>query len=102
MSLFLGDLRIKAALTLGLEDISKNPWLIDDILGDTIADEYMRRFYGSQIASCKQWLENNRINILLSARDDKMEFPSVTIELGTSNEKADMNIWPIFQLNRFV
>lgn len=90
MSLFLGDLRIKAALTLGLEDLSKNPWLLDDVLGDTVANEYMRRFYGSQIDSCKQWLANNRINILLSERDDKMEFPSITIELGTSNEKSDM------------
>lgn len=88
--LFLGDLRIKAAITLGLEDISKNDWLLNDILGDTVANEYMRRFYGSQIDSCKQWLANNRINVLLSARDDKIEFPSITIELGTSNEKSEM------------
>lgn len=90
MSLFLGDIRIKTMLELGLEDISKNPWLLNDILGDTISNPYLRERYGSQIESCKQWLANNRINILLSARDDKMEFPSITIELGTSNEKADM------------
>ena len=90
MSLFLGDIRIKTMLELGLEDISKNPWLLNDILGDTLGNVYLRERYGSQIESCKQWLANNRINILLSARDDKMEFPSVTIELGTSNEKPDM------------
>ena len=90
MSLFLGDIRIKTMLELGLEDISKNPWLLDDILGDTIGNSYLKERYGSQIESCKQWIANNRINILLSARDDKMEFPSITIELGTSNEKADM------------
>jgi hypothetical protein len=90
MSLFLGDIRIKAALTLGFEDISKNPWLLDDILGDTISNEYMRRFYGSQIESCKQWIANNRVNIVLSDRDDKLELPAIEIELGTSNEKAEM------------
>jgi hypothetical protein len=90
VSLFFGDLRIKAAVELGLEDIKKNPWLLDDILGDTIANPYLRERYGSQISSCKEWLANNRINILLSARDDKVEFPCITIELGTSNEKADM------------
>ena len=90
MSLFLGDIRIKTMLELGLEDISKNPWLLDDILGDTVSNPYLRERYGSQIESCKQWLANNRINILLSDRDDKMEFPSITIELGTSNEKAEM------------
>ncbi len=91
MSLFLGDLRIKAALTLGLEDIAKNDWLIDDILGDTISNEYMRRFYGSQIASCKQWLLNNRVNIMLSEQQaDKLEFPAITIEIGTIDEKMEM------------
>jgi hypothetical protein len=88
--LWLGDIRIKTMLELGLEDVKKNDWLLDDILGDTLGNEYLRERYGTQIASCKQWLANNRINILLSARDDKMEFPSITIELGTSNEKADM------------
>lgn len=90
MSLFFGDLRIKAAVELGLEDIQKNPWLLQDILGDTLSNPYLRERYGSQIESCQQWLANNRINVLLSARDDKMEFPSVVIQLGTSNEKADM------------
>ena len=90
MAIFLGDIRLKTAIELGLEDIAKNPWLLNDILGDTLGNVYLRERYGSQIESCKQWLANNRINVLLSARDDKMEFPSITIELGTSNEKADM------------
>lgn len=90
MSLFLGDIRIKTALELGFEDIAKNPWLLDDILGDTIGNQYLRERYASQIESCKQWLANNRINFFMSARDDKMEFPSIVIEMGTSNEKEDM------------
>jgi len=90
MSLFLGDIRIKTAIELGLEDIQKNAWIINDILGDTLANPYLRERYGSQIDSCKQWIANNRINIFLSNRDDKMEFPCVVIQLGTSNEKADM------------
>jgi hypothetical protein len=91
VSLFLGDIRIKTMLELGLEDISKNSWLLNDVLGDTIANPYIRERYGSQINSCKEWLANNRINIFLSEQQaDKMEFPSITIELGTSNEKPDM------------
>jgi hypothetical protein len=90
VSLFLGDIRIRAMIELGLEDIAKNSWLLNDILGDTVANQYLRERYGSQIESCRQWLENNRIYTFLSARDDKMEFPCVVIELGTSNEKLDM------------
>lgn len=88
--IYLGDMRIKAAITLGLEDIAKNPWLINDILGDSVSNDYMRRFYGSQIESCKQWLANNRINFYMSNRDDRMDFPNIVIEMGTSNEKSEM------------
>lgn len=77
-------------MELGLADVMKNDWLLQDILGDTLGNPYLRERYGSQIESCKQWLANNRINILLSERDDKMEFPSIVIALGTSEEKADM------------
>jgi hypothetical protein len=90
VSLFFGDLRIKAMIELGLEDIQKNPWLIDDILGDTLSNQYLRERYGSQINSCKQWLANNRIYTFMSNRDDKMEFPCVVIQIGNSNEKAEM------------
>lgn len=77
-------------IELGLEDVKKNPWLLQDILGDTVSNTYLRERYGTQIASCQQWLANNRIYIFLSERDDKMEFPCITIELGTSNEKPEM------------
>ena len=91
MALWQGDLRIKAMIELGLEDISKNPWLIDDILGDTLGNQYLRERYGSQIASCKQWLANNRVNVFLSCQQaDKQEFPSIDIELGPSEEKESM------------
>ena len=91
MSLFLGDIRLKTMIELGLEDISKNSWLLDDVLGDTISNQYLRERYGSQIESCRQWLANNRINIFLSEQQaDKQEFPSIDIELGTSNEKSEM------------
>lgn len=92
MSLFLGDIRIKAMLQLGIEDIKKNDWILNDVLGDTVANHYLRERYASQIDSCKQWLANNRLadNIYLSSREDKMDFPNIVIEVGTSNEKADM------------
>ena len=91
MSLFLGDIRLRAMIELGLEDISKNDWLLNDILGDTISNPYLRERYGNQIASCKEWLANNRINIFLSEQQaDRLEFPAVVIELGPSNEKPEM------------
>lgn len=90
MSLFLGDLRIKAAMQLGIDDIIKNPWLLSDVLGDTVSNEYMRKFYGKQIESCQQWLANNRINVVMDQREDKVEHPSIIIRMGESDEKPEM------------
>jgi hypothetical protein len=91
MPIFQADIRLKTMIELGLEDIRKNEWLLNDILADTVSNQYLRERYGSQIESCKQWLSNNRINIFLSEQQaDKQEFPSIDIELGSSNEKSEM------------
>lgn len=90
MGAFQGDIRLKAIVDRGLEDIKKNPWLLTDILSDCMGDPYLANLYASQIASCQQWLDNNRINIYLSQRDDKMDFPAVIIDLGEPSEKPDM------------
>jgi hypothetical protein len=90
MSIFLGDIRIRAAMQLGIEDVLKNPWLISDILGDTIGNEYLKKFYGKQIESCTQWLQNNRINVVMDQREDKVEHPSIIVRVGESDEKIDL------------
>lgn len=91
MAIFQSDLSIKTAIELGIEDLRKNPWLIDDILGDCLTNPYLRDKYGKkQIDACKEWFASNEIHIYMSQRTDHMDYPCITISLGTSQEKSDM------------
>lgn len=93
MAIFQSDLSIKTAIQLGLDDIRKEEWLIDDILGDAIVNPYLRDKYGQkQIDACKEWFKNNQVDIYMADRRDKDRFPCITITLGTSQEKDDMKL----------
>jgi len=88
--IFQSDLTIKSMIQLGLDDIRKNDWLIDDILGDIRTNPYLTDKYESQIAACKEWFKNNQVDIYMANRRDRDRFPCITITLGTSQEKDDM------------
>jgi len=90
MAIFQSDLSIKTAIQLGLEDIRKDDWLIEDILGDIRTNPYLIDKYENQIAACKEWFKNNQIDVYMAQRRDKDRFPCITITLGTSSEKPEM------------
>lgn len=91
MGIFAGDIIIRQAIELGLEDIRRNLWLIDDILGQFTKDPRASKIYGQkEVDACKEWFNNNKIEINLRYRLDKDQFPCVTIALGQSSEMEDM------------
>jgi hypothetical protein len=91
MAIFQSDLTIKTAIQLGIDDMRKNEWLIDDMLSDCVQNPYLQTKYGQkQIDACKEWLTNNQIDIYMAERKDKDRFPCITITLGSSSEKDEM------------
>jgi hypothetical protein len=87
MALFPGDVIIKTAIELGLEDLRKNPWLVEDIFSEFIENPLLEQKYGwNEINRAKEFLKNNKINIFMNKRMDKEEFPMVTIHMGDSSE----------------
>jgi hypothetical protein len=89
--IFQGDIIIKTAIDLGIEDMRKNPWLIDHMLSDLVKIGYFSDKYGQkQIDACKEWFRNAQIDVYMRAREDKDRLPCVTIQMGPSNEKPDM------------
>lgn len=89
--IFQGDIIIKTAIELGIEDMRKNPWLVDHMLSDLVQISYFTDKYGQkQVDACKEWLKNNKIEVVLRGRDDRDKPPYVTIQIGPSNEKPDM------------
>lgn len=89
--IFQGDIIIREAILLGIEDMRKNEWLIDHMLSDLKNINYFTDKYGEKnIQTCKEWFKNNQIDVYMRGRDDKDRLPCVTIQMGGSNEKPDM------------
>lgn len=91
MSLFQGDLIIKTAVELSIEDMRKNQYLIEDIFSDLIENPLLAQKYGmKEIARAKEFILNNNINIYMRHRLDKMEYPCITISIGSSTEDKSL------------
>jgi hypothetical protein len=91
MGIFQGDLIIKTAIELGMDDMRKNPWLIDDMLSDATTNVYLKDKYGQRhVDACKEWFKNNQIDVYMAEKGDHNKLPCVTIMMGNSPEKADM------------
>lgn len=91
MGIFQLDMTVKTAIELGIEDMRKNPWLIDHMLGDALENPYLRDKYGQkQIDACKEWFLNNHIEIKMRGINDKDKMPLIAITPGPAPEKVDM------------
>lgn len=89
--IFQGDIIIKTAIDLGIEDMRKNPWLIQHMLEDLALSPYLKEKYGQkQIDACKEWFANNQIDVYMRPRDGRDRTPCVSITMGGSSEKPDM------------
>jgi hypothetical protein len=88
--IFQGDIIIKTAIELGIEDMRKNLWLIDHMFEDLTTNEYLKEKYSGQIEACKEWITNNKIEFYMALRADKDKTPCITISMGPSPEKEDM------------
>lgn len=89
--IFQGDAIIKTMIDLGIDDIRKNPWLIDHILEDFTLSSYLKEKYGQkQVDACKEWFRNNQIDVYMRPRDDRDRTPFVSVTMGSSNEKSEM------------
>jgi len=91
MSIFPGDLIIKTAIELALDDLRKNPWIIEDIFKVMVTNPYLKKKYGwKEVERAKEFLLNNNIPVYMKYRLDKQEFPSISIAINNSNEDKSL------------
>jgi len=95
------DALIKVAIELAIEDLLKNPWIIEHMYSAFIESPILNQKYGyKEAARAKEFLLNNKINFYLKHRQDKMDFPCVTISLSQSSE--DKNLSTLGDLSHIV
>lgn len=91
MGIFQGDVIIKTMVDLSIEEMRKNPWLLDQAFESLRIIPYISDKYGqNNIDACKEWFANNQIDVYLRPRNDKDRMPMVTIFPGGSKEKPEM------------
>jgi len=89
--IFPGDVIIKTAIELALDDMRKNPWVVEDVFAPFIENPILKQKYGmKEIERAKEFLRNNKIPIYMKNRLDKQEFPCITIAMGESNEDKSL------------
>jgi hypothetical protein len=86
MGIFQGDIKIRTAITLTLEEMRKNIWLLDDVFSDLLEDPYLADYGAKEVAKAKEWFLNNKIEVLHKLRPDSQDYPCVTINIGPSPE----------------
>lgn len=92
MGVFQGDAIIFEIVNLILDDIRKDPWIIEDILSDFIENPYLAQKYGmKEITNCKEWLKNNKVEVYLKQRPDSNINNYVTISVGPSSEDSSLS-----------
>jgi len=90
--LFQGDLIIKAAIELSIDDMRKNPWLIEDVFASLIENPILNKKYGiKEVNRAKEFILNNKIPVYMKNRLDKQDFPCITVSIGESYEDKDLS-----------
>jgi hypothetical protein len=82
------DTIILTAIRIGLADIRRNPYLIDDIMCQFMEDRYLKDSWGKQqIDRFKDFLAKKQINIVMETRlPDLSKLPAIVIKIGGGSE----------------
>jgi len=85
------DALIKTAIELAIEDLIKYPWIVEHMFASYVENPMLAQKYGyKEIARAKEFYQNNKIHFFVKPRNDKMEFPCITIALGKSYEDKNL------------
>lgn len=82
------DVIILTAIRLGIEDIRRNQFLIDDIMCQFESDPYLKQSWGKQqIDRFKDFISKTKINVVMETRlPDTSKLPAIIVKIGGGQE----------------
>jgi hypothetical protein len=90
MAILATEILIKTAIEAGIEDLKRNPWMIDDIFNGLVGDPLSSLEYGAkEVQDAREWFLNNKINVYLGFRVDLPTMPAVSIVRQSVTEALD-------------
>ena len=85
------DALIKTCIELAVDDLKKNPWILESLYSPYIENPILAQKYGyKELERAKDFL-NNKIHFYQKHRKDNMEFPCVTISLSQTSEDTGLS-----------
>jgi hypothetical protein len=90
LGIFQGDIIIRTALVAAINDIRKNPWVLDYVFASLTKDDLTKNTYGQkEIDKAKEWFLNSDIPVVNSLRIDNIRLPCISISLQESSEQEN-------------
>ena len=90
MGMSVTDVLLKTVLQIGLDDLKANPYLVQDALSGLVSNPLLAKKYGqNEVDNAKNWIQNNKIEISFKYRNDKDNYPCISIEQLDAPMKAD-------------
>jgi hypothetical protein len=87
--IFQSDVIIRTALIRALDDVRKNPWLLDFAFASLVDDELTNQEYGAaELEKAKEWFLGTEIPVAMAYRLDQITTPLIAISLEDSSEGA--------------
>jgi hypothetical protein len=82
------DAIILTAIRLGIDDIRRNQYLIDDIMSQFEDDQYLKQSWGKQqIDRFKDFMQKIKINVVMETRlPDTSKLPAIVVKIGGGQE----------------
>lgn len=89
MAVLALDLVLKSMFEAAINDLRKNPWILDDVFGGLANDALTSKEYGyKEVAAAKKWFLSANIDVVLQFRVDDPRFPTIAISKTGRNELA--------------
>lgn len=90
MAILQTDILLRTMLEAGINDLRKNPWILDDVFGGLAGDPLSKVEYGfKEVKAAKAWFMGNNISVYLPYRIDNPVMPCVSILQESVSEMKD-------------
>lgn len=87
LGIFQSDIIIRTALIAAIQDLRRDPWLLDYCFASLNMDPLTASQYGAkEIANAKRWFQRTDIPVVMDFRLDSLEGTCISIQLQASEE----------------
>lgn len=85
------DILIKTALEAGLNDMRKNPWILEDVFSGLVNDQLSKKEFGwKDVRNATEWfIKETNIPVYLPYRIDTPNLPCIIVIPGQSSEMQE-------------